>query len=806
MEENLNWQAKWIWPNRNGLEQAAGEREPQLAYFRRSFHVSDKSDVRLTVRVSADSRYRLWLNGESLVSGPLKGDMNTHYYEVIDVTDKLLEGENVWAAQVIYYAGRTGPASVWRSDMGAFLLDGQLADGAGNVLEDVSTDTRWQAMRLGAGAFTFERETFTLFIGGGERVKGSDLPIGFTNVDYDDSKWTNAVVVSEIMDGMYGQLTRWQLTERSIPFMRETARSFTRVMQASCGERTWSEGVSPEQLFGVVLAPGEKLIVELDASRMTSGYPRVQFYGGRGAQASVLYAESYELPPEGDGTRHKGVRDDKEGKSLYGFEDYYSLAGVGDSSTAESEAYEPIHRRGFRFIRLTLQAADEPVTLAGIDYRQSGYPLEELAAFDGSDPTFAPLWEISLNTLRGCMHETYEDTPFYEQMQYELDSRLQALFTYSVSGDDKLGRKTIRDFHSSLLPSGILQSRYPSVDRQVIPGFALFWLMMVYDHYKHYGDASLVKAYRPTMDAVLGWFENRREESGLVGQMPTAYWSFVDWTMAWKDNAGAPHAARRGPLTVYNLMYADALVKAAEMNEWTGRNETGAEYRERAASVLEAVRLHCWSESRQLFRDGPAVEAYSQHAQVWAVLTGTVKGNEAKSLTARMLDGDGDGADLAQISTAMSYYLFRALAMTGKYEQTFELWDSWRRQVDLHLTAWVEDPVSERSDCHAWGALPLYEFPAEILGIKPLAPGFAQIGIAPVVGPLNWAKGSASTPHGLVEVGWQLEGSRFTIQVNGPAGIPVTLTLPSGEQRSFAEARELDIECDYTGNAVTNSQ
>lgn len=61
-------------------------------------------------------------------------------------------------------------------------------------------------------------------------------------------------------------------------------------------------------------------------------------------------------------------------------------------------------------------------------------------------------------------------------MQYELDTRLQALFTYSISADDRLARKALYDFHSSLMPTGILQSRCPSVGRQVIPGFALYWI------------------------------------------------------------------------------------------------------------------------------------------------------------------------------------------------------------------------------------------------------------------------------------------------------------------------------------------
>jgi len=72
----------------------------------------------------------------------------------------------------------------------------------------------------------------------------------------------------------------------------------------------------------------------------------------------------------------------------------------------------------------------------------------------------------------------------------------------------------------------------------------------------------------------------------------------------------------------------------------------------------------------------------------------------------------------------------------------------------LNLTTWVEDAITERSDCHAWGAVPLYEFPHELLGVQPLKPGFTSIRIAPQPGPLTWAEGSVMKPQGLIEVKW----------------------------------------------------
>jgi alpha-L-rhamnosidase len=348
-----------------------------------------------------------------------------------------------------------------------------------------------------------------------------------------------------------------------------------------------------------------------------------------------------------------------------------------------------------------------------------------------------------------------------------------------------LARKAIHDYHSSILPDGMLQSRYPASGAQVIPGFALYWIYMVHDHHQFFADAALVRRYRATIDAVLDYFERKLTEEGLVGRLEPHYWSFVDWTKEWNPNHGVPPAGNVGPLTVYSLMYAVALKNAAELCEYTGRTDVAREYRERAQRVQEAVRRTCWSEESGLFRDGPQVEQYSQHAQLWAILSGTIQGDEAVKLMERTLTDKS----LSQASYAMSFFTFRALSMLGMYEQAFALWDTWRRMVDLKLTTWVEDPVGQRSDCHAWGAVPLYEFPAEILGVKAGAPGFERIVVEPKLGHLSYAEGTVVTAKGEVRVSVTVsDEGKQRIAVQGPEGIPLTLRLPDGVEVPFINA------------------
>ena len=78
-----------------------------------------------------------------------------------------------------------------------------------------------------------------------------------------------------------------------------------------------------------------------------------------------------------------------------------------------------------------MKTYEEPLVLRNFTYTETGYPLNVQTKADASDERFKKIWEISERTLRCCMHETYEDCPFYEQLQYAMDTRAQILYTYA---------------------------------------------------------------------------------------------------------------------------------------------------------------------------------------------------------------------------------------------------------------------------------------------------------------------------------------------------------------------------------------
>lgn len=516
---NAEWEdkAKWIWThNWKGEDD---NRVGGFIYFRKSFYINDIFN-KAVIKVSADSRYRLFINGQSVAVGPCKGDRFTWYYETIDISQYLKSGKNVIAIKVLRYSndfGGNGNLSVYRSPLPGFCLSCEINDVDENVIEQIYTDNSWKCMK--DDSTYIAQGIYTLFLGIMEEVDGVKVPFGWELLEYNDENWENAI--SYNIDTDNGILSPWQLTERSIPLMKEEEKRLKgveRVIDSIISKEVWNSLI--QEGIPITIPPKSKVAVELDAEELTTGFIYLSLAQGKGATIRLLCAESYEGQPYlVPWLRDKGKRTDSVNGSLYGDFDVYHVSGNGCESEELLENYEAFWFRTFRYVRVEIETGENQLRLCNLAYRETGYPLEISGEFSSSDYMLNKLWPVSVRTLLRCMHETYEDCPYYEQLQYVMDTRSQILFTYNISGDDRLARKTFYEFHSSILPEGLTQSRYPSVMAQVIPGFSLYWIYMLHDHMMYYGDAQLIRRYMASIDGVLEYFYRMPDKRDLVGSV-----------------------------------------------------------------------------------------------------------------------------------------------------------------------------------------------------------------------------------------------------------------------------------------------
>lgn len=749
----------WVWARQSDPE-AVRER-PILCRLRKELTLPAVS-LRAVCRVTADSRYILYVNGRAVCRGPQKGDDKVWFYDQLDLAPYLTEGINVLAAMVLHYPQTVegGNRSVWRMQHPAFAAAGQIEWEGGSL--DWQTDESWQAAQAKDirihGSYP---DTSRLVIQ--EEARGDASLQGWRLPGYDAAGWQSAAVYPK--GAFLPTVSPAFQRKRNIPFLFEEERPL-HVFRAVQGDAAgWAALL--EKNTPLTLPAHSEAVVELAAGRLMTAYLTLRVQGGRGSVIQWMPAEGYVQPH--DGGAIKGDRLDWQHGVLTGPTDRYEVGGFG--AAGAPECYEPFWFRALRFLQVQVRVGAEPLTIAALGCRETGYPLEVRTRVETSDRSLGDIWQISENTLRACMHETYEDCPFYEQLQYLMDTRSEILYTYASAADDRLARQAIDSFARSQRADGLLNACYPAYKPNVIPGFSIYYILMLHDHMMYFGDKDLVERYFPVAERILQFYEDLREPDGLVGRMPGAggfgggYWCFVDWAKGWP--VGVPPAAACGPAAIDSLMYCLGLGAAAELAEFVGRQDQAAVYRSRAEALRCSVRSRCAGRDG-LLQDGPGLEQYSQHVQVFGVLTGTLTGQKARAALEQTLDDP----DIPQCTVAMGFYLFRALEQCGLYHRTFRLWDKWRRMLDNHLTTCVESDGSyTRSDCHGWGALALYELPSAILGVRPAKPGYAAAAFKPAAGAWTYAAGEVVTPWGIIRAQWDVADGKLTKNIQLPEGM-----------------------------------
>lgn len=746
----------------------------RFSYYRCEMELKEKAFLKIAI--TANTRYRLWVNGEPVLSGPCKGDRHRHFYEMVDLSDRLRIGKNIFAVQVLL-CDANSVSSLWDERAPLFAVDslpkghrlavaGTFFNENGEVLGELTTGRApWKEYLDDSFYLTTEESTDLLgavLLGAiKEKIDFRKSPSDWKNSEFCIANWMEPKVIADVeqsfINKRVGFYQDYPLREREIPLLYEKEQSFSKM---------------PEEFAvgGIMRIPAHtRTEFVLDAGVHTNAQIQYFFEKGYGATISFVYSERYFSP-----TKQEIKRTDKENGILVGFTDKIILNG-------EKLRFEPFWYRTFRFIKITIQADEEDVLMYYPKIRRTGYPLQIESEIRSDAPWFEKLWNMCIRTLQNCMMETYMDCPYFEQMQYVMDTRLQALFTYALSTDTRLVKKALEDFHDSMMPVGVLQGRSNDAFLQIIPTFSLYYIFILEDYYRQTKDVETVKRYRSDVDTILEYYDRKIGNSGLVENL--GYWAFIDWVPEWDDSAGVPDAVKKGPSVIHNLMYAYALQSGAYIYEMTGRKALSGEYKERRQSILCAVQETCWDEEKGLYREGPQVQQYTQHAQAWAILNEMVSKEEAQRILKRAMNEE----EVLPCTFSTSYELFRAFEWAGNYEDTKKFIDKWIGLIDMDCTTCPETPVNARSECHAWSVLPLFEMIRTVAGIRMGEEGWESVVVKPHMSYLNHLEGKAVTPKGMIEFCFDKEKNCYEVTL--PDSMRGIFIGENGERTELSEGK-----------------
>ena len=770
--------AAWIWHPDFGIIPAtaraevfsAGWRGPVLLRFRKNF---EATATPLRIHVSADERFELFLDGARIARGPDRAEVEHWSYASYEL--RLTPGQHRLEA-LAWNIGPNAPVAQisWR---GGFILkaeaeyDRQLTTG----------QAPWEVAKLEGDEFT----PGVFFVGAQLTARGC-------GPQWKEGHYVKAQVVRAAIGGNpYGESAPgWKLFPSRLPDQLDRDVNAGRAVALGTGILTkddlwrteqaqhpdlpkWQKVIAGQDQMVVPANTEEFLLWDLD--NYYCAYPLCEVSGGRGAKVAWSWAESLYLPK----SDAKGRRGEFIGKTFRGMTDTFLPEG------GAHQKFSTLWWRAGRWCLIAIKTAAEPLTIHRLALNESRYPLENEGRFDNGDPELAGVINLAGRGMQMCSHETFMDCPYYEQLMYDGDTRLEMLTTGVMTRDDRLIKRGIELLDFSRRNWGFINERYPAYLPQQSPTFSMIWALMLHDYAYWHNDPAFVKARAIGLRSMLEHFEPYLNQDGLLEKLPG--WPFMDWVPQWKTG-NAPDGTG-GISALNNLLYIYALKNSAEIEDSLGEPLLAQRLREKATRTAQAVRAQFWDEARGLMADNLAHDQFSEHGQCLALLTDTLAGDQARRCFDQLLTAP----DLKRATIYFSFYLMETWRKFGCGDLIMERMDFWKELVKQGLKTPVEAPGDTRSDCHAWGSHPLFHLHASIAGVRPASPGFRTVRIEPLPGKLP--KISSRTPHpdGFIALNLAFTNKHCHGQVELPPGITGFFDWQGKEQALHGGTNPIDL-------------
>jgi alpha-L-rhamnosidase len=759
--------------------------------FRRPFDV-EVLPAKAPTRVSADSRYVLWVNGQEVGRGPARSQPYRQRYDSYDLAPYLSAGRNFVAVLVTYY-GR--PMSFWQpapagsnTDV-ALVFEAQFGDWT------LVSDESWRVQRSNAWSLlagTHAGEGVPV-----EIVDAREVPRGWLDVDFDDSDWRDAPLLPAIHPASLGE-TR----PPTYPFNRLLPRGISqlggervgpaRVLDSST--RTAPEWMNDHPVTRVTqvllqdviqtdtaelpasfeITAGQVHHFSVDFGRIVAGFVELDLNAPAGTVVDMHFREKVfrpELAWSGEDPE-TGAR--------------YVAAGTDDQFAA-------LEINGLRYLHLVVHADQTAsVRLNRLEVREYLYPRTGGAYFRSDDPGLDTLYRAGIRTVQLNSLDSYTDCPTREQRAWVGDAVVHQMVDLATNEDWGLARNYL-ELSDSPRPDGIfpmvVASDIEASGGMTIPDWSLSWIHGLHIQYWHDGDLDAVRRHLPSAERVLRWYTSYLDERGTIADVPE--WNLVDWASIFLA----------GRSSILTALWARGLAEFAELSDAVGN---GGSASWASGLYVSAARGYedFWDSDRGLYVDhilnGQRQQAASQVAQASAIISGLAPKERWAPLVDVMTDSDRlvvrswvgsetGGYDHERFAQQMrgnqqidwdperemvvaepffSYAVHDAVARAGRAELLLDLIRRWEE--------FLVDGYDTFGECwgwgtpvHGWSSTPTRDLVWYVLGITPAEPGYRRVRVAPRLGWLRDCAGAVPTPHGLVEV--SVSGSEAEIDSPVPA-------------------------------------
>jgi alpha-L-rhamnosidase len=435
-----DWQASWLCapPPYDTLQNT-------WLCWRKSFDLTEKPTSKIMANIAVDSKYWLYINGQLVVfegqlkRGPTPDDT---YFDVVDIGKYLKKGKNTIAI-LHWYWGKNG-FSHKSSGKAGLLFEVSQLDAS---LKLASSSQTWKVSHHPAYLRDSPKPHPNFRLSEYNIHFDANLDINnWFSMDYDDSKWANAVEKGKAPCAPWGQM--WQ---RNIPQWYDS------------GLKTYP---SVSKRLG---AKQDTIIAFLPRNLTITPYFEAEAQGGERIE---IRADNY------FGGSAPNVRTD-----------YIAKKG--------KQSFETF---GFMNGHEVWYIVPKTVTLSNLKYRETRYDFKQEGYFKSNDNFLNKLWEKSRNTLDISMRDNYMDCPDRERAQWWGDAVLQVGETFYAynRNTDPLTQKAISNFVEWQKQDSVLYAPVPAGSwHNELPGQSLATVWGIKDYFDHSGDTAIMRYAYP---------------------------------------------------------------------------------------------------------------------------------------------------------------------------------------------------------------------------------------------------------------------------------------------------------------------
>jgi hypothetical protein len=462
--------------------------------------------------------------------------------------------------------------------------------------------------------------------------------------------------------------------------------------------------------------------------------------------------------------------------------------------------FETFDYESFRWMQLHVRNASRKVVIkdVGIRRRQYGWPNEQVIRT--SDAALQRLFDAGINTLRNSAPDSVVDGGGRERQQYSGDGGHQMHAIRYAFGETRIVARFLRTFSEGLTKSGFFLDCYPAYDRLArIPQRemdAAYWgplldhgVGFVFDNWNHYlesGDLEAVREPYPRLVRFADYIWNLRGKDGLL---PVEDLGIPN---VWIDHQA--YRNQRDRQCAFNLyaaaMYSHALAPLARAMK---DDKIASEAIRRGEELLKVVTKKFWNNEQGIFLDNmpwlaeDKAPRMSDRALANSILFDQCPGGNTAAAVRALADVPKNMGLSYPCNAGWRYWALakagRADVILGDFRSRWAtmrsvienntLQEGWNAQTDSH-SQWSHCPLA-----------PIFVLYQDIIGLRPLEPGFSRLQVRPQPGDLPDLHAVAHTPRGPVEFKSKKDGNLHDVEIKLPQGCEAELVLPAGVESQY---------------------